>query len=829
MKLRLFTVYALIGAIAIGGSALMQGSKSGTLKYLQPRSPKGDIVLQMADGEMLITPVTNDIIKISTRPSGIHLQETDSKIVSLHPGDEKVDCHSLLTPDKFELFTPTTHVIVDRKSGAVSFYDAAGKLLLAETGGIDNRSKNSSITFASQPDENFYGAGERGHSLKLNGDTLPMFNRQNYGYTGSDPRIRQMNITIPFWSSSKGYGVLVDDYNKAELILADTVRYNSDTPKPLTYYFINGNGSMTGTTSNYTKLTGRQEMPPFWAMGYITSKYGYHNSRETLGAIDSLKNAGYPVDGIVLDLYWYGTETDMGRLQWDKKQFPDYRGMLDTLHAQGVKLIPISQPYINKKGAIDNYNYLKDKGMLTKDAEGNNHDVTIWVGESGMFDVSNPDTRQWLWNRYKSLTDDGGIDGWWGDLGEPEVHPLTIMHDNGETAAQYHNIYGNEWSRIIYEGWKQAYPGKRPILLMRGGTAGLQKYSVFPWSTDVSRSWGGLEPQVNIMLNSGISGLGYMSSDLGGFAVDPKNPYDPELYVRWVEMGAFTPTFRTHAQYKPEPYHYPQYQKQLLEIVKGRYRWLPYNYTLAYENASNGLPLARPLCFDNTDDRYVDVQDEYLWGDAVLVAPVLTKGARSRSVLFPEGADWVNWHKPSLTYKGGSTARVQAPLGQLPLFIREGSFIPQYMQPIENTDQYDLQYLTVKYFPSSTESSYTLFDDDRKSGDTLDADKHVLTIFTGKSSKQETIIDIDTEGNRDNNWMPASRQLFIEVMQQARPPKSVTLIDRQGNAVAIEKLSPATGRQYGTAGFSGWFYDAATRQINITFPYDNHAASLVLR
>ena len=200
---------------------------------------------------------------------------------------------------------------------------------------------------------------------------------------------------------------------------------------------------------------------------------------------------------------------------------------------------------------IDNYNMLASKGMLMKDAEGKVHDVTTWVGDAGMFDVSNPATREWLWSRYKTLTEDG-VEGWWGDLGEPEVHPLTMWHHNGESAAQYHNVYGNEWSRIIYEGFKKEFPNKRLMLLMRGGTAGLQRYNVFPWSTDVSRLWGGLQPQVKIMLNSSLSGLAYMSSDIGGFAVDPANPLDAELYVRWLQMGAFTPTFRTHAQLKPE-------------------------------------------------------------------------------------------------------------------------------------------------------------------------------------------------------------------------------------------------------------------------------------
>ena len=129
------------------------------------------------------------------------------------------------------------------------------------------------------------------------------------------------------------------------------------------------------------------------------------------------------------------------------------------------------------------------------------------VGEGGMFDVSNPNTRKWLKERYKQLTLDG-VGGWWGDLGEPEVHPESGLHANGLTTRQYHNKYGNDWSKIIYDLYKEEFPDRRLMTMMRGGTTGLQQYSVFPWSTDVSRSWGGLQPQITIMLNSGLSGLG---------------------------------------------------------------------------------------------------------------------------------------------------------------------------------------------------------------------------------------------------------------------------------------------------------------------------------
>lgn len=745
-------------------------------------------------GTLRITPITDDIFRITVIPDSIGSERyLPSKSVILTPQNHRVNVAA--APNLISMKSPSTSIVIDRNTGLVSFRDSTGRVLLDEAAGLDNRGRTKTITFTTPDRQKFFGAGERGHSLELSGDSLPMYNRQNYGYTGSDPRIRQMNITMPYFVSDHGYGILVDDHNKAMLTLGDTITYSSEKPASLiSYYFINGKGSMAGTAENFTRLTGRQELPPLWALGYITSKYGYHNEKETLGAIDSLKTRGYPVDGIVLDLYWYGKETDMGRLEWNKQQFPDHAKMLQTLRDRGVKTVIISQPYINKIGAIDNYNMLDSLGMLTHNAQGRTNDVTTWVGEAGMFDVANPDTREWLWNRYRDLTEDG-VEGWWGDLGEPEVHPETIVHANGQTAEQYHNVYGNEWSRIIYDGFKQDFPDRRLVTLMRGGTAGLQRYNVFPWSTDVSRSWGGFEPQVKIMLNSGLSGLGYMSSDIGGFAVDNKAPKDPELYVRWLEMGTFTPMLRTHAQYQPEPYHYPKQEKITLKFIKERYRWLPYNYTLAWQNASMGLPLARPLDFDSRDGaKYASVEDEYLWGDEVLVAPVLKKGARSRKVTFPDG-QWIDWNNPARRYRGGTTATVAAPLDVLPMFVRAGSFIPLYTQPIENTTQYDPSKLTVNYYPAKEWSNYTLFDDDRVSTRSLQDGAYRLLHFSGSKQGAETYIEVTSSGNGYKGMSPAV-ELTFNVIGVERAPKSVTVDGEQLNA-------------------ADWSYSAAQRTLTI--------------
>ena len=763
------------------------------------KTPKGTVAIQ---------PLSGDIFRVTVFPPGMPVAFPESPAVVLHPN--KVGVCTNMTGSAFLVCSQTTTVRVELDNGKVTFYDGEGKPMLEELDGVDNSGNVKKVTLVGTKYENHYGGGERGHRLNLNqGDTLTMYNRQNYGYTEGDVRISQMGISIPYFISDYGYAVLFDDYNKGQLVLGDTITYTSETPKPLSYYFINGHKTLANATELYTELVGRQDLPPFWALGYITSKYGYHNQNEALGAIDSLKTRGYPVDGIVLDLYWYGKETDMGRLAWDPVQWPDHKKMLADLKVQGVNTVLITQPYINKIGALDNYNMLASEGMLTKDVYGNPHDVTTWVGEAGMFDVSNPKTAQWLWNRLKGLTEEG-VAGWWGDLGEPEVHPETIYHANGETATQYHNRYGNDWSEIIYNGLRKDFPDMRPLLMMRGGTTGLQRYSVFPWTTDVSRSWGGLQPQVKLMLSSGMSGLGYMSSDLGGFAVDPENPTDEELYVRWVQMGAFTPHMRTHAQDKPEPYHYPDSENILKEYIKMRYKWLPYNYTLAYENATKGWPLARPLNFmgDNPGWYYPRATDEYLWGNNVLVAPVMEQGARERKILFPAGT-WISWYNAKERYEGGKNDTVPAPLDRLPLFVKEGSFIPQYDLPIENVTQYDPTFLTIRYYPSDRMTVYTMYDDNRMSPTSLEDKAYQLTTFSGEKRFGSISVDITSNGGKYPG-MPATRMYTLDIMDVDKPSK-VNLSD---NSPMEEFESPMMIRQY------GWTYDDTTRTLTIKFPWN---------
>ena len=731
---------------------------------------QNEICFQTPGGQHIrVSAVSDNIIKVSNWNAGETLPETATSVLKGQSGTV-----SLNTAPGICVMTTGGGIVVrvDSLTGSVDI-SAGPKRSVSDNGLRTLADGQRRLELSTVGGGSFYGAGERGYSFNLAGDTLVMYNKQNYGYTAGEERIRQMNITMPLFLSSNGYAVVFDDFAAASMIMSNPIVYTSESRSPVSYYFINGAGSLASVTRELSALTGRQKLPPFWALGYITSKYGYHTQQETLGVVDTLKRAGYPLDGIVLDLYWYGKEEDMGRLAWDQQQWPDHKKMLADLKARDVNTVIISQPYILRNGrGLENYNELASKGLLVKDSTGGPQEVKIWVGEGGMFDVSNPDTRSWLRERYKALTLEG-VGGWWGDLGEPEVHPETGIHANGLSAREYHNLYGNDWSSVISDLFASEFPDRRLMTMMRGGTTGLQRYSVYPWSTDVSRSWGGLQPQITIMLNSGLSGLGYMSHDVGGFAIDPEAPYDPELYVRWLQLGTFSPILRTHAQATAEPYNYPDQQHIILPLIKERYRWLPYNYTLAYENASQGLPLVRPLNFYSSgSDRFDDITDEYLWGRDILVAPVMTQGATRRTIVLPDGL-WVDYNNPGRFYNGGDTVNYPAPLEVLPLFVRAGAIIPQADYDMKSTEDYRTDRYTINYYPYLGKSEYTLFEDDRKSPGSLDEGAYSLINFTGEASIEGINLDVSAQGTYPG--APKVKDLTFRIHLVDGDPSSVSV------------------------------------------------------
>ncbi len=748
--------------------------------------------------QVTVTAVTPSIIKVTNAPVGTSLPDsrmlvTPKSTFNAESGVSNSGAISTLSVSGYGDGASGLDVTLINRSGAVGI-SLPGGVSLADTGIRHFTDSTQSLSLIVPPGSRWLGGGERGHTLDLSGDTLVMYNRPTYGYGAGDPRIDQMNITMPLVMSSDGYSVIFDDYATAQLIVGDEIEYITESSVPVTYYVVSDinlpagyTPALYGVQRNMAEIIGRQPMAPLWTLGYITSKYGYKTSQETLEVVDRLKSEGYPLDGIVLDLYWYGKEEDMGRLDWEPSQWGDYKAMLAELKNKNVNLLSISQPFVLRNGkGIDNYNFLAENGMLVPDSCGNPGEVEIWVGKGGMLDVSNPATRSWLADIYSAQRRDG-VAGMWGDLGEPEQHPEDFVHHNGLSARLYHNIYGNDWASIISEMMARDYPTERYMTLMRGGTIGLHRESVFPWSGDVARSWEGMQAQIPIMINSGISGLGYMSHDIGGFAVDPAAPTDAELYVRWLQLGLFTPTLRTHAQSMAEPYNYPEYRDIIFPLIKERYRWLPYNYHCAINNAVIGYPFVAPIEFygdlkheENPDMSKYDTQ--YMWGTDVMVAPVLEKGATTRSISFPGDKRWFDLNNPKATYRD-TTVVYDAPLSVIPHFVKEGAMIATADYPMESTADYRNGTYTFNIFPVEQGTLYTVFTyDDTKTPSTTEGYAPMITYIDGDISAEKMIFKISDENLLDD--------LTVKVYDLAKKPKSI--VDANGKKMKF-KYDKATG------------------------------------
>ncbi len=718
------------------------------------------VTVNTENGTLELTAFGPGVIKVFTRINGQSRPERRSiSVCALPEGNlTATDCG-----DHIELSTGTVTVSVSKADSRVTFADASGNVKLREEGGLDNSTFPRTVSFEGMGDRAFYGGGYNGRRIDHNGRQLVMNNTQTGGWdaTWEAPH----NICIPFVVSASGYGLLFDDHYRGARLTpsADGTTYTSSSKAPIAYYYIAGNdGSMASVLENYTHLTGRQELPPYWALGYMTSRYGYKTQTESEEVVDNIKNMGLPLDAIVFDLYWQGPENSgMGNLDWYKPAWPDAQGMMSGFNSRGIKTICITEPFFTSVAAT-NYNDLKEKGYFADDDVSN----MWWLGSDkvGLIDASNPEAMDWMWEFYKKRTREG-VGGWWLDLGEPESHDNDSYHQGG-TAAEVHNEFGNLWLERVHRGFKEEFPDVRPFLMPRAGTAGMQRHGAFPWSGDIRRSWDGLKAQIPALISSGMSGVAYMGSDVSGFAND--NHTDSWLYRRWVQMAVFSPMMRTHSTYLPEPYHscYSDIADDVKTAINMRYSYLPYTYTLAWENATKGTPLARPINFHDTEGTSVaDCADQYLWGKDILVAPVVefkegTTGDESRRIVFPEG-NWVDLNHMSKVYRGGSEITYDAPHSILPHFGRLGSFITRFTQDsYDHTGNIDNSRLTVTYLidnDATTPATATLFDDDHVSTRTLEENRALYTTFTGTPAADSHDITISHTGSYEG--MPASRRI----------------------------------------------------------------------
>jgi alpha-glucosidase (family GH31 glycosyl hydrolase) len=586
-----------------------------------------------------------------------------------------------------------------------------------------------------------------------------------------------MGYGIPMALSSKRYAIHFDNPQAGYLDLDShkdgTLRFEA-IGGPKTYQVVAGD-DWAAIMDGYTRLTGRQPLPPRWAFGNFASRFGYHTEAETRAVVDKFIAEGIPLDAVVLDLYWFGktVKGTMGNLAWDRDSFPYPEQMMADFAKKGVRTVLITEPFILTTSK--RWSEAAQRGVLATGKDGKPFTYDFYFGNTGLVDVFKPEARAWFWDIYKGLKA-GGVAGWWGDLGEPEMHPGAAQHATG-SADQVHNIYGHEWARMIHDGYARDFPEERPFILMRSGYSGSQRFGMIPWSGDVSRGWGGLQSQMEISLQMGMQGQAYMHSDLGGFA---GAVLDDELYVRWLQYGVFQPVFRPHAQedVAAEPvFREPRTRALAREAVRLRYAMLPYNYTIAFENSRTGMPMMRPMLFEEQDDQSAPaISSTYLWGPSFLVAPVTEPGAARKEVHFPRadkerGSVWFDFYNDA-PHRGGITEVVATVPEHIPTYVRAGAFVP-LAKVVQSTRDYSTRALELHYWHDASvdASSGELYDDDGKTRGAFDAGKYELVRFSSRADAAKLVIGLQREAGA--NYSAAAHSFALKIHNVARKPHSV--------------------------------------------------------
>jgi alpha-glucosidase/oligosaccharide 4-alpha-D-glucosyltransferase len=728
------------------------------------------LTLKVSDGHYVIRPFNSFIVETTFIPDGERFTD-DSHAVVMRPDADFAFAESdgILRLSSNELEVQIT------KSPFQIAYFHRGKALVSEALGYIKTDSLEVLDFQLTSEELLMGGGTRALGMNRRGYRLPLYNRAHYGY---ETHSEQMNFSIPMVLSSQKYLLHFDNAPIGFLDLDSKqdnhLRYETINGRK-TYQIIAGN-SWDEIMKNYTSLTGRQPLPPRWAFGNFSSRFGYHSQQEVANTIARFKQDSIPVDAVVIDIYWFGKDIKghMGNLRFLKDSFPEPVKMMKELNHQGVKTVLVTEPFILTTS--DRWEEAVEKGVLATDSLGNPFKYDFYFGNTGLVDLYNPRGRNWFWNIYKELSAQG-VAGWWGDLGEPEVHPAELLHLNA-SANEVHNIYGHDWARLLAEGYQRDFPNQRPFILMRAGSSGSQRFGMIPWSGDVNRSWGGLQSQPEIALQMGMQGLAYMHSDLGGFAGG--EVFDAELYTRWLQYGVFQPIFRPHAQehIAPEPVFHDAVTKALAkQAIELRYRLLPYNYTLAHQNQQGGTPLMRPLFYEDPNNiKTYNIADTYLWGQAFLVSPVLQKGQKIKEIYFPKDWVWFDFYNGK-KYEGGKTHSIPLVQDHIPTFVRAGAFVPM-TKVIQNTQAYDPSQLELHYYFDKTtpQSSAEMYEDDGVTPDAFDKGLYEKLHFSAQWQNEQLAFTFRSEVGTAYEFREKSIDFVIHHLP--KKPKSVEVDNR---------------------------------------------------
>jgi len=502
---------------------------------------------------------------------------------------------------------------------------------------------------------------------------------------------------------------------------------------------------------------------------------------------------------------------------WNPERFPQPKAMLAELEKDGFRIVTIIDPGVK----ADSSYTVAQQGLagdhFVRYPDGALYTGHVWPGRSYFPDFSRKQTREW-WGTLVGEWLDGGVDGCWNDMNEPAVwgqaFPLeTIFDDDGRISdhKKLHNLYGLQMAMATYAGARKAQPDQRPFVLTRAGFAGEQRYASV-WTGDNVSNEEHLGLGIRMVLSLSTSGVPFCGTDIGGFIGTPS----PELYARWIQVGALNPLFRSHTHYNSpdqEPWSFGEDVEAISrEYISMRYRLLPYYYSLFYQSSLSGTPLLRPLFYHDQEDPRTfewNYQHEFFVGEKLLVAPVIHLGQEMQKVYLPKGL-WLDWNSEEV-YEGPAEIIVDAPLSKMPLFLREGAIIPR-REVVQYTSQQPIKQLQIDVFPSNNASEFQCYEDDGKSFKYTQG-KYSLTSWTSQRTEE------------DYRFSQSRKHSGFEL-----PPQEVALVFHRIESAPAQVLLNGTPLDATSSGSRNFYqYDKQKKLLIVTMPKDLDTFELSFR
>jgi alpha-glucosidase len=593
-----------------------------------------------------------------------------------------------------------------------------------------------------QPDERFIGLGEKTGHLNRRGKWYEHWNTDAFAYgEEEDP----LYMSTPFYmgiTQNKVYGVFLDNtYRSIFNFGASNNRFSyfQIPDGELDYYLIKA-GDVTETVLAYTWLTGTPQLPPKWSLGYQQCRYSYYPDKEVLNVARTFREKQIPCDVIYLDIHYM----DQYKLfTWNDKEFPDPAAFVQALKEMNFKVVVIIDPGVKVEADYHAYESAKAADLFVKYPDGTYYSGDVWPGTCHFPDFTAEKTRIWWGEQFKSLVE-LGITGFWNDMNEPVTWgkklPDLIEFDfdgQGATHRKAHNVYGMQMARATAEGVQKLLPNERAFILSRAGFSGSQRYAA-SWTGDNSASDEHMLLGVRLMLNMGLAGLSFTGVDIGGFVGEA----NPQLFTRWMQIGAFSPLFRGHTMINSrdsEPWSYGEEAEEISRnFIRLRYRLMPYLYTAFQESALTGMPVARSLAFDYPFDEHIYDRawgHQYLFGPSIFVAAV-NSWTPIQKVYLPAG-DWYDFYNGRL-YRGAQVHMIETGREVLPVFVKAGAVIPMHL-PGQHIDEIASDTLDLHVFAGNVNTVQNWYEDDGTSHDHLNQAYCERTITHRANEKQLVI------------------------------------------------------------------------------------------